>query len=96
MKSLARLVTLYRDKGKAGDAFRGHLVIFAVCVLSAATVAAGTRSLLPLLLSPVMYLAYVVIYKTCIAIGEARKRARQKRLMKNPSYRAYVERLNGE
>lgn len=90
------IVRLYRDKGPVGDRFRGHLAIFVVCVMAGAAVAAGKRSLLPLLLSPVLYLVYVAAYKGAVWVGDARRRARQKRLMKDPAYRAYVERLKAE
>lgn len=88
-----RIVALFRDQGKAGDAFRGHLVIFAVCVLSGAAVAASKQSWLPLLISPLFYLAYVGAYRGAVWIGAVRRQARQKRLMKDAAYRAYVEGL---
>jgi Flp pilus assembly protein TadB len=91
-----KVKSLVQDKGKRGDTIRGHLVIFAVCVMAGAAVAAAERNLLPLLLSPVLYLVYVAAYKGAVWIGDARRRARQKRLLKDPAYRAYVERLKAE
>ena len=93
---LAKLITLYRDKGKRGSGFRGVLVIFSVFMLTGVAVSVGQSSFLPTMLSPVLFGIFSLMYWLITRVARLLKQRKYRKTQESPKVRAYIAKLRAE